>query len=120
MRATESFRRAVTISTVVLSFLLTACGSNPIMVGKLPPPKYEKLGAATGEACGTLGLLTPPINFIPMALNSRVEDAYQQAIQSVPGASGLINVEYTESWTWWVLATTRCTTITGDAIKEVL
>lgn len=120
MSATESFRHGLTLSAVFITFLLTACGSTPIVVGNLPPAKYQKLGTATGDACGTLGLLTPPLNFIPMALNSRVEDAYQEAVQSVPGATGLINVEYKEYWVWWVLATTRCTTVTGDAIKEVL
>ena len=120
MPATESFRHGLTLSVVFITFLLTACGSAPILVGKLPPAKYEKLGMATGDACGTLGLVFPAYNFIPMALNSRVENAYQEAIQSVPGATGLINVEYKEYWFWWVLATTRCTTITGDAIKEVL
>lgn len=120
MSARGSFREGLALSAAFFAFLLTGCGSAPIVVGKLPPAKYEKLGAATGEACGTLGLLTPPINFIPMALNSRVEDAYRQAIQSVPGATSLLNVEYKEEWFWWILATTRCTTITGDAIKEVL
>ena len=120
MLPAEWSRQGFTLSAIFTSFLLTACGSTPIMVGKLPPPKYEKLGSATGEACGTLGLLSPPVNIIPMALNSRVENAYQEAIQSVPGATGLVNVEYKENWFWWVLATTRCTTITGDAIKEVL
>jgi hypothetical protein len=116
----QSFRHGLMLSMVVITFLLTACGSAPVMVGKLPPLKYQKLGPATGEACGTLGLLTPPANFLPMALNSRVEDAYRQAIHSMPGATGLINVEYKEDWFWWVLATTRCTTITGDAIMEAL
>ena len=120
MPATKSSRYGLTMCAVTLSLLAMACGSAPIVVGKLPPAKYEKLGAAKGEACGTLGLLTPPVNFIPMALNSRIEDAYQEAIQSVPGATGLVNVEYKEDWFWWVLATTRCTTITGDAIKEAL
>ena len=120
MPATRSFRPGLTLSILVCTFLLSACGSAPIMIGKFPPPTYKKLGTATGESCGTLGLLTPPVNFLPMALNSRVEDAYRQAIQSVPGATGLVNVEYKEEWFWWVLATTRCTTITGDAITEAL
>jgi hypothetical protein len=109
----------LTVSAVFITFLLAACGSTPIVVGKLPPAKYQKLGTATGDACGTLGLVFPVTTFIPMALNSRVEDAYQEAIQSVPGATGLINVEYKEYWFWWVLATTRCTTVTGDAIRRV-
>ena len=120
MPTSEPLRQRLTLSGVFMTFLLMGCGSAPIVVGNLPPAKYEKLGTATGEACGTLGILFPAYYFIPMALNSRIEDAYQQAIQSVPGATGLLNVEYKENWFWWVLATTRCTTITGDAIKEAL
>jgi len=108
---------------LVLSFsgclLLTGCGSAPILVAPLPPLKYEKVGNAVGEACGSNGILSPPLYFIPMGINSRVETAYQRALESVPGATGLVNIEYKEKWFWWVLASTKCTTITGDAVKEV-
>lgn len=104
----------VLVSLIVLS----GCASTPVTVASLPPAKYEKVGHATGEACGSFGILTPPLNFIPMGLNSRVETAYQRAIESVPGATSLLNVEYKEDWFWWVIGTTRCTTISGDAIKK--
>jgi hypothetical protein len=120
MSANESFRHGLILSAVFISFVLTGCGSAHVMVGKVPPAKYIKLGATTGSACGTLGLVGTGTNFIPMALNSRVANAYQEAMQRVPGATGLVNVKYEEDWFWWVLATTRCTTITGDAIKEAL
>jgi len=52
-------------------------------------------------------------------LNSRVERAYDRALESVPGSTGLINVKLDEAWFWWYLGTTKITTISGDAIKEV-
>ena len=59
------------------------------------------------------------LNFIPMGLNSRTERAYENALASVPGSTGLMNITYQEDWFWWVLGTGRTVTITGDAIKEV-
>ncbi|KAF7600004.1 MAG: hypothetical protein CGU28_08835 [Candidatus Dactylopiibacterium carminicum] len=84
-----------------------------------PPAKYQPLGRAEGQACGALGLLATAYYAIPLGLNSRTERAYEAALESVPGATGLINVEIKEDWAWILLATTRCTTITGDAIKEI-
>jgi hypothetical protein len=99
--------------------LLAGCRSAPTMVSKMPPLKYEKLGRATGEACGVHGILVPMIYAIPIELNSRTDRAYQNALASVPGATGLLNVEYKEEWIWWVVVTERCVTISGDAIREV-
>ncbi|MBC7957004.1 MAG: hypothetical protein H7Y33_14180 [Cytophagales bacterium] len=84
----------------------------------LPPPKYQVLGKAEGKGCGSLGVLGSPYNAFPMGLNGRVEAAYRQAVASVPEATGLINVSVSENWSWWFIATSRCTTIKGDAIKE--
>lgn len=116
-------RLSVVWKQLVLGFagclVLTGCGSAPVLIAPLPPAKYEKIGKAAGEACGSNGILSPPLYFIPMGINSRVETAYQRALESVPGATGLVNIEYGESWFWWVLASTKCTTITGDAVKEV-
>jgi len=64
-----------------------------------------------------LGLVGTAYYFVPMALNSRVENAYQRAVASVPGATGLINVTFQEDWYWWVIGTARCVTVTGEAIK---
>jgi hypothetical protein len=52
-------------------------------------------------------------------LNGRIERAYNNAVASVPGATGLIDVTYKEDWYWWILGTARTVTITGEAIKEV-
>jgi hypothetical protein len=84
----------------------------------MPPAKYRVMARATGKACGSIGILGTAYYVIPMGLNSRVERAYQLAIQSVPGSTGLINVELQDDWFWWLLATTRCITVSGDAIKE--
>jgi hypothetical protein len=100
-----------------LLLLLTACASDPITIAPQPPAKYEVLGKAEGEGCGSLGLLATAYNFVPMGINGRIEKAYQAALSSVPGATGLINVEIKENWAWWIIGTMRCTTISGDAIK---
>jgi hypothetical protein len=88
-------------------------------VAPLPPAKYQVLGQAEGKGCGALGLLFTGSYFVPIGLNERVERAYQDALTSVPGATSLINVSVVEHWDWWVLATRRCVTLTGDAVKEV-
>jgi len=87
------------------------------MVAPKPPEQFEKLGRATGRACGSLGILGTASNVLPFGLNSRVDRAYRRALVSVPGATALIDTELTESWVWHVVVTTRCTTITGEAIR---
>ena len=98
---------------------LSACSSKEVTIENKQPEKYEVLGKATGTADGSLGILGTAYYFIPMGLNSRSERAYADAIRSVPGATGLINVTYSEDWFWWVLGTNRTVTITGDAIREI-
>ena len=100
-----------------LLLALSACSSDPINIAPLPPVKYEILGKAEGQACGSLGLLATAYNFVPMGINGRVENAYKAALDSVPGATSLVNVEVSETWVWWVIGTMRCTTIKGDAVK---
>lgn len=111
---------AVLAAVLPACLILQACSSVPTMVAPRPPAKFEKLGHAEGQACGSLGILSTAYYAIPMGLNSRVERAYAAALASVPGATSLINVEIKEDWAWPIVVTTRCTTITGDAIKENL
>ncbi|HEY0821047.1 MAG TPA: hypothetical protein VGD46_19835 [Rhizobacter sp.] len=99
--------------------LLAGCASTPFTIAPLPPTKYQVLGKAEGKACGSLGFLATAYYVAPIGLNSRVERAYQEALASVPGATRLVNVSITEDWQWLLLVTMRCTTITGDAVKEV-
>jgi len=103
----------------ILFLALQACSSTPVLVAQKPPQKFEILGPAEGQACGALGFAATAYYFVPMGLNSRVERAYEAALQSVPGATGLINVKIQDDWAWAVVATARCTKVNGDAIKEV-
>jgi len=103
--------------TLSLVVLLTGCASNLTMVAPRPPEQFEKIGRASGKACGTMIIGPTAYNFIPVMLNSRVERAYNQAVGSVSGATSLVNVSMRESWFWWVVGTTRCVTITGEAIR---
>jgi len=98
-------------------FLLMGCTSGLILVGKSPPENYQKLGQAKGEACGSMLIDGTAYNFIPILLNSRVERAYKRALESVPGSVSLIDVKLEEYWFWWVIGSTRCVTITGEAVK---
>lgn len=111
----------ITIGGVAASIvvLLSACSSAPTMVSPTPPENYEVLGPTEGSATGSLGIVSTAYYVIPMGLNSRTERAYSRAIEKVPGATGLIDVSYHESWAWWLIGTARTVTIQGTAIKEV-
>jgi hypothetical protein len=99
--------------------VIGGCASGLTTIAPQPPAQYEKLGPATGKATGSIGVLGTALNFIPMALNTRVYRAYDNAVASVPGATGLIDVTLDESWFWWVIGTARTVTISGEAIREV-
>jgi hypothetical protein len=98
---------------------LLGCTSGFKTIVPAPPANYEKMGKATGSATGFLGIGGSELRVIPIMLNSRVERAYNEALASVPGATGLIDITYQEDWFWWILGTARTVTITGEAIKEV-
>ena len=113
-------KKIVSFSLIGLSmFILSGCSSKEVTIENKQPEKYEVLGKATGTGSGSLGLLATGYYFIPLGLNDRQERAYADAIASVPGATGLINVTYSEDWFWWVLGTNRTVTVTGDAIREI-
>ena len=98
---------------------LSGCSSKEVTIENKQPAKYEVLGKATGTGSGSLGILATGYYFIPLGLNDRSERAYADAVRSVPGATGLINVTYSEDWFWWILGTNRTVTVTGDAIREI-
>jgi hypothetical protein len=100
---------------------IIGCASGFTTIAPMPPKKYEKLGQVTGKATGSL---VSPLGgtayyFIPIMLNSRIDRAYEKALQSELGATALIDVTIKEDWFWWVLGTARTVTISGEAIKEV-
>lgn len=98
--------------------MFTGCSGPLVKVAPLPlTASYERLGRVEGTGCGSLGLVGSAYYFFPFVLGSRIERAYRYALQEKPGATGLVDVKVTEFWYWWVIATTRCTTISGEAIK---
>lgn len=116
----RSVRLALGISALLgAALILGGCASGPVMISPAPPAKFERLGQATGTGNGSLGVVTAYFYFIPMGLNGRVQRAYDDAVASVPGATGLIDVTIKENWYWWFIGTARSVTITGEAIREV-
>lgn len=110
-------RHHIILAIIAVFMLGTGCASGFRTVMPQPPEKYEKLGPASGSACGSMLIGPTAYNFIPVMLNSRVARAYQQALDSVPGSTALINVTMQEDWYWWVIGTARCVTIQGEAIR---
>lgn len=98
---------------------MLGCSSGFVSIAPTPPAKYEKLGPAKGTGTGMLGVFGTAYYFIPIGLNDRVERAYKDALESVPGATGLIDVSLEETWIWIVIGTLRYDEIQGQAIKEV-
>src|SRR4249919_1726762 len=107
----------LTIPVVAASAMLAGCVSGFTTIAPKPPEQYTKLGPAKGSACGMLGVLGTATYFVPIGLNDRMERAYKEAVASVPGATGLVDVTVQENWEWWVIGTGRCVTVTGEAIK---
>ena len=113
-------RKIIATTFTALSLLIfSGCSSKEVTIENKQPEKYEVLGRATGTGSGSLAALGTAYYFIPLGLNNRQERAYADAISSVPGATGLINVTYSEDWFWWVIGTNRTVTVTGDAIREI-
>ncbi len=110
---------ALVLAAGVAGVAGVGCSTGSWNVAPRAPEKYEVLGPARGEATGSLGVMGTAFYVIPIGLDSRVDRAYQRALASVPGATGLINVTYEESWYWWVIGTARVVTISGDAIREI-
>jgi hypothetical protein len=104
--------------TLVAASMAAGCSSGKTMIFPNPPKNFEVMGHAEGSASGSLGVITPAYNFIPMGLNGRTQRAYDAALARIPGATSMINVTIEESWWWWVIGTGRTVTITGDAIRE--
>ena len=90
-------RKIIATTFTALSLLVfSGCSSKEVTIENKQPEKYEVLGKATGTGSGSLGLLATGYYFIPLGLNDRTERAYADAIRSVPGATGLINVTYSK------------------------
>ena len=104
---------------VAITVFAGGCSSRFTNIAPAPPKKFEKLGHVSGTASGSLLIDGSHANFIPIVLNSRVARAYNNAIESIPGTTGLVDVTMEENWFWWIIGSTRSVTITGEAIREV-
>ena len=88
-------KKIFSFSLIGLSmFILSGCSSKEVTIENKQPVKYEVLGKAKGNGNGSLAALATAYYFIPLGLNDRTQRAYVDAISSVPGATGLINVTY--------------------------
>lgn len=120
------------LSLIFAATMVAGCTSGFVRIAPAPSPQSEKMGQASGSACGSLlfdsnlfslpliEVYLPPIVVpppVPAAFNSRVRRAYENAIRSVPGATALVGVSMREDWYWWALGTTRCVTISGEAVR---
>ncbi len=123
-RMDEGKARFIVVCLMTAFLTAAGCASAYKTVLPTPPDRYQKLGAAKGNACGSMMILAPyyfiplvELPFIGGTLNKRIENAYQNAIASVPGATALLDVTMQETWYWWVLGSTKCVTISGEAIR---
>jgi len=82
-----------------------------------PPAQYQRLGEAWGEACGQVYFFLPWHQIYAVGLTERTRDAYESALASVPGATGLVDVIHHEHWRYRGWASERCVTIRGEAIR---
>ena len=116
--------RFTAIILLIACITAAGCASSHKIVLPTTPDHYQTLGEAKGKACGSMVILAP-YNFIPAIelpffdgnLNKRVANAYQNAVDSVSGATALMNVTLQENWYWWLLGSTKCITITGVSIR---
>ena len=97
--------------------ILVGCAST-VRLAPLPPEKYEKLGATSGDSCGVLLLGDWVAAFIPIGLSERLQSAKSSAVAKVPGATDLVNVTIEERWYYWLIGSSRCVTVSGEAIKS--
>lgn len=110
-------RNLVRGGIAALSLVIAACSSTPTNVTTSPSETTKSLGSTEGRACGQLLILSSLYNFIPAGLNSRVERAYNNALENKPGAKSLVNVTVQEDWYWWFFGTARCVTVKGEAVQ---
>jgi hypothetical protein len=110
-------KKRLRLFTLILSVCMAGCATT-VSLAPLPPENYEKLGYTSGSSCGVLLLGDWVAAFIPIGLSSRVEAAKSSALANVPGATDLVNVTIQERWYYWAIGSSRCVTVSGEAIKS--
>ena len=105
------------ILTLLALLVSAGCSSDWVDLSPLPPQPYERLGPAEGEACALSFLALPWHQIFQLGATDRLERARADAIASVPGATGLVDVSLQERWTYWVLFSRRCAVVQGEAVR---
>jgi hypothetical protein len=105
------------VALLIGSATLVGCQST-VSIAPLPPENYAKLGSTSGSACGFLLLGDWFAAIIPVNLSDRVQTARFRALEKVPGATDLVDVTIQEHWYYWVIGSSRCVTVSGEAIKS--
>ena len=96
----------------VLSLSLQACMSTPLKIKTTPiGPNEKTLGEVHGSGTGVL-----LFGMIPIKQNSRFQNAYDQAIQTLPGTTRLVDPIIEEQWFWGVVLEGFIFKIRGTAV----
>lgn len=98
---------------IVTAALLAACAGTPVSLGThvngpLPTGAERTIEA---EACGFQLLL-----FIPIAINSRAERAYQE-LEAQAGGDFITDVQVQERWVYAFVGTKYCTALRAKAVR---
>lgn len=101
-----------TLPLVVLALTVSACSSALVDIAPPPPAHYVTTHEGEGTACG-VNLL----GFIPIKVNSRIERAYQQALEKA-GATGLMETQVTDRWYWIYVGDLFCTDVRGTGYRS--
>jgi hypothetical protein len=102
----------------LLAGVFTAgCVSEDVTIVSAPKAGVVSLGTVEGSGAGVLAPGVPVLDFIPIGLNERVQNAHDDALSKTPGATALKNVTLQESWYFIGVGTLRYVTITGEAVK---
>jgi hypothetical protein len=99
---------------IILTGLIIGCASSPMKV-LTPPANYvtscKDLGDGEGTGSGFLFL-----HLVPLGINGRLVEAYQQAINS-KGGTHLLNPSVKDYWYWVYIGQINTTTVNGKVIK---
>ncbi|TGK14236.1 hypothetical protein [Leptospira stimsonii] len=105
------------------SYFFLRCSSDHILLQPVLTGNEKTLGDVKGKACGFVGFPYPaftllPIHyFIPIRQTSKIERAYQNALEQIPGTKAIKNIKIEEFWFWGILGNFQCLTISGEAIQ---
>ena len=108
----RSLSRLLLVVCAVLG--AAGCVGNFATVAPGPPPSYEEIARpAQAWGCGTL-----LFGWIPIGVNDRAEEAYEQARKSI-GAAGLTNVSVVDRWSWIFIGWRLCSRVDGTGFRTL-